>query len=321
MSAPWRAKYLLLVFSLIAMFSAELLAGWKDKRERLSSRYVSDPYQLYLSAEEHSWFGKTQGSHPSNQALASHLFRQVKQADVLYQKLFSLQHPLGMPRYKNAKLIYIHVLDLGDRKGSAYDEVSFFEYQKFTERRPGLVISISDQWLPPNRTPQHEIFHLYQYAYTYFKNPWFLEGLASSVGNHFNFGRWEDKPLPADETELEQLLNRSYSAKYFWNRLAKLCSVDCSDRGSEGNSAGSATCGANIVKPLLSIYDRLDDVAAIERGIENNDWPESDQRSVKNNRYLLIGLKMAIHDSCPVNTSKELTRFSQLVDTFTRSNQ
>ncbi|WPO68333.1 hypothetical protein SDC64_05230 [Acinetobacter haemolyticus] len=135
-------------------------------------------------------------------------------------------NPLESKRYKNvAKFIDIHIVSM-KYNGVAYEEPYFFD------KDYALLIKINNNLnnFPGNywTVVSHEIFHLYQYGYSYFKASWYLEGMAN----------WAERLLRNDDIEVKATLNLPNSKKslhesvynlpynLFWYRLAKLSPND-----------------------------------------------------------------------------------------------
>ena len=287
------------------------LSGWKDGRESLDERLaVGSDYEIfYALAGEHAF--------PASGALDA-MAEQIKLAVRVYGQDLSLAPPLALPRYAEVRRIDVHVLDLGDSMGSAGDGVHMFDYVRFGEEGPALTLAISRAWQPPNRTPEHEVFHAYQYAYTFFKNAWFLEGLARSMENLFRDGGWKNTPLPANDAELDAVLAESYGADRLWNRLALLCDPGC-DRAPRTLEDGYISesdppvCGRAIVRPLLLAMDQADDVAGLERKLSATYWPEEEQKALENVPYMLDALATVVAERCPVDFDAELHAFHELL--------
>jgi len=213
-------------------------------------------------------------------------------------------------------------LNLKAKKGSTGDAAIAYHYQHFDGSTPALTIALTNKWQPPNLTPNHEVFHAYQYAYTFFKNPWYLEGMAHSMETAFRRGEVQTEVLPRDHGQLEQVLTRSYGADLFWNRLMYLCDSACSGSAPATAWKGGAYtprsqfCGGRLVRSTLEQYQMIDKEAAQTRGIDPADWPEKEQRSPKNNPFLLRGLRRTIENECPVYGNSELKAFHSLLEAY-----
>jgi hypothetical protein len=136
------------------------------------------------------------------------LATQLTTARVVYSDVLGLQHPLKRPRYRLATAVNVFVVKMERGNGLAFDEVVDETTRKGT---PGLGCSIKifvNSNLRPSKniSPAHELFHLYQYAYTMFKTRWYLEGMA----------RWVETALTSDDTaKRSKLVNVSSSQEVF----------------------------------------------------------------------------------------------------------
>ncbi|MEA1052775.1 hypothetical protein U5801_23620 [Lamprobacter modestohalophilus] len=319
MRKPFSDTFRFILTVLLLAWVLPTAAGWKDGRESLQARQpVGSDYEIFYSLS---------GPHafPGGLVLEG-LAEQINLAVRVYGQELGLAPPLALRRYAEVRRIDVHVLDLGDRSGSAADGVHIFDYQHFGSEGPALTLAISNDWQPPNRTPEHEVFHAYQYAYTFFKNPWFLEGLARSMENLFRDGGWKNEPLPDNDEALEAVLAESYRADRMWNRLALLCDPGCEREprtlhdGCE--ESDPPVCGRALVRPLLVALDIADDQAADDRDLSLTYWPEDEQRSEENEPYMLEALADVIASRCPIASNVELAAFHDLlmqrVDTLRR---
>jgi hypothetical protein len=310
MRKPFVDRLTFIAAILLLAWVCPAAADWKEGRESLQKRQpVGSDYEIFYSLS---------GPHafPGGLALEG-LAEQINLAVRVYGRELGLAPPLALRRYAEVQRIDVHVLDLGDRRGSAADGIHIFDYQHFGREGPALTLAISNDWQPPNRTPEHEVFHAYQYAYTFFKNPWFLEGLARSMENLFRDGGWKNEPLPDTEEALEAVLAESYRADRMWNRLALLCDPGCERKPrtlSDGcEESAPAVCGRAFVKPLLVALDIADDQAAYDRDLSLSYWPEDEQRSDENEPYMLEALADVIASRCPIASNAELAAFHDLL--------
>lgn len=307
-----RSSSLLLLWLLLAP-SHLAWADWKVPRENLDHRRVVGKIQVYYTQDgEHAFLAddQTKQARLADSAVLDQLLAQFEQADRFYANVLGLVPPLQNKRYLEVSSIDVHILNLGRGMGGAGDGIVRYRYRHFDAAKPAITITLSNRWRPPNSTPNHELFHAYQYGYTYFKTSWFLEGLARSMDNAFAH-RIPTEPLPTSVPGLHEVMARSYSANTFWNRVMQLCDPTCAATAEKGRQP--LFCGRAIVRPLLEQYQLLDRVAAKSRGIDPDNWPEAEQRSEKNNPYLLQGLRRVLENHCPLDGNAELNRFHQLL--------
>lgn len=136
-------------------------------------------------------------------------------------------HPLKSKRYiGDAAYIDIYVKSI-DKNGRAFETPQYNPQAKHSSRSScALSISLSPELEGfPNRwsVVSHEIFHLYQYGYAQFKNPWYLEGLTN-WSERLIRAETGDKhliPLPSTQAALKKEV---YDVAYtpLWHRLGYL---------------------------------------------------------------------------------------------------
>lgn len=318
-------KYRGIVLLALAVASFYAAADWKTSREALDQRLVQGEFRIYYTLTgENAFPFDVPPSQRAQQAVVrlNSLATQIDQANRFYSEQLGLTPPLSNARYRDVRSIDVHIIKLEGRNGSTGDAAIDYRYRHFEGSSPALSIALSNQWRPPNLTPNHEVFHAYQYAYTFFKNSWYLEGMARSMEVAFKEGEVRTEVLPHDHGQLEQVLIRSYGAGLFWNRLMYLCDSACS--GSTPATAwrdGAYTprsrfCGGRLVRGTLEQYKMIDKEAAQTRGIDPSDWPENEQRSPENNSFLLRGLRRAIETECQLHGNPELKAFHALLEVY-----
>ena len=299
-------------------------ADWKKPREALERRVVVGDMRIYYTLQGENAFPF--GVDPARRETEATrrleaLTAQLQRADEFYRKVLGLTPPLvgEIFRRQGVGSIDLHILRLEGKKGSAGDASIDYRYRHFPGREPALTITLSSSWQAENLTPAHELFHSYQYGYTYFKNGWYLEGMARSLENPFREGRpVKTSPLPGTEEQLAELQTLAYRADRFWNRLFYLCDPGCAgvplgDDGSYLLPAGGF-CGAELLREVLVQLGRADREAAREFGVDPLNWPEREQRAARNNPYLLLGLRRAMDRQCaPLDSRSELQLFHRLL--------
>ena len=146
-------------------------------------------------------------------------------------KAAGFRHPLQSPRYQNVENISIFVQDLKGN-GIAYEVPAV--HPNLKHHMPcSLVmhISIDLKDFPGNywTTVTHELFHLYQYGYTQFKNTWYLESLANwserALRIDLSTGTKNLPALPKNTLQLnKEVISKGYH--HMWRRLAVIESQD-----------------------------------------------------------------------------------------------
>lgn len=280
-----------LTAALMLLLAGQAAADWKAPREALDQRHVCGIYRIHYTLSGPHALPAEAGAD-----LANRLCAQFARADRLYAERFGLTPPLANARYRQVRAIDVHLLELPGKSGSTGDEPIVYRYRQHADPLPALTIAITRHWQPGALTPEHEVFHAYQYGYTYFKNAWFLEGLARSMEGGFG-GSTRAEPLPRDTAGMERLLGLSYRAAPFWNRLRQRCDPGCAD---------DTACGGHVVRRLLEELRQSDRAAAKARGIDPDNWPEDEQRADRNTPWMLAALMRTLEAVCPVATDGEL---------------
>ncbi len=233
--------------------------------------------------------------------------KQVWAAHHLYCEVLKFPDPFKSERYQGVTCIQVSLRDLGGGNGLAFtspQRARQIPEGKSTDRT--IVMSLNCKLNPmKNITPSHETFHLVQYGATYFKNSWFLEGMArwsehalarEAIGQvkYSPQGPWPQKPQ-----HLQQLSKMSYDAEYvLWNPIAFRTDRDglLSDkllgerlttlRYSDGTPVlrDRTLQGAEIMRDIVIELGKLDDVAFEE--LEYDRWSEMNQRADENNPYI-----------------------------------
>jgi len=164
---------------------------------------------------------------------------QLKAADTIFTEAFGLRPPLQSPRYKGVSYIDVHLLELplhDESKSWGSVIASAKNYQRDIDNYNGLsgltVLTTSltmDLWHAIEldgrgrwyTVPIHELFHLYQYGYTMYRNKWFMEGMADWAAWLLSSGYEPNDytakyPYPDTEQAKETLYDLSYTAGKYW---------------------------------------------------------------------------------------------------------
>lgn len=233
--------------------------------------------------------------------------KQVWAAHHLFCNVLKFPDPLGSERYKKVTCIQVTLRDLGGAGGLAYtasQRAQRIPEGKSTDRAIVMVVHCKNNPIR-NITPAHETFHLVQYGATYFKNSWFLEGMAR--WSEHALGREgvgpikysPDGPWPQKRKHFRQLMKMKYDAEHvLWNPIAvrtdrkgalnarligrKLRSL----RYSDGSPVlrDRALVGAEVMRDILIELGKLDDLAY--KQLKYDSWSEKNQRAEANNPYI-----------------------------------
>ncbi|MDR2154255.1 MAG: hypothetical protein LBE78_04410 [Burkholderiaceae bacterium] len=224
----------------------------------------------------------------------------------IFSKIIGLQNPLKRPRYANARKIDVFLLHFNKGTGTAYDEIHNHMVDRDGKGYCALRLNVAIGRPNSNSAPTHELFHLYQYSYSMFKTPWFLEGGA----------RWsqsavqadlapEKRLLPSDQAQLDrQLLTRIYAASRIWNRLGVL--LDPTGRLHLPPDIQARTYldgtkvvqddvlyGAALMKDLLEELDRVSLEVSQRKGWRRYQWREADQKDLSHARDVVRAILVA----------------------------
>ncbi len=232
---------------------------------------------------------------------------QIVAARMIFVDVLGFPDPLLTERFRTASYIDVSFRhkDVLKSNGVAYDELQ--RYNKPGDPKGTLSISFTvatSVKAATNLTPGHEFFHLIQNSTTYFKNGWFSEGTA----------RWSERALglgglgpvkilsawPLTEDQATAVFAMTYDASdHFWNPLAAKADVKGvipespalarvqALRYSDGTPVlkDLKLTGWKFVREVLQALDHADDIAFRELGYER--WSEENQRSPKNNAYIM----------------------------------
>lgn len=247
----------------------------------------------------------------------------------LLNERVQLTDPLFSGRFhaRGAEFIDILIKDIprqyGIASGQVYDDrPSLLEGTPFQGK--SLRITLHRALIPATGTPLHELFHLYQFNYSEFNNPWFSEGLARWSESLLTATSVKEQKLPSNLDEVEHLLGKAHNAGLFWTRLSRLC--DSRDTfaviQTQGNDAGlisNIPPGTSLIKKVLENTSRKYNllqkkVATSPRDVPSY-WPRSERRAPENNRYLLQAIGEAL-DECSARENQELSDFVQAISQY-----
>lgn len=275
-------KFQILII-IISLLPCVVNAGtWLDRRSKLEKVAIFDKFRIFYSisgVDELPNYRKVELNEKGTPQFIENIGKRLIEADRFFNNRVNLKSPLKSKRYMGrAHYIDVNVIGFstnskGPRNGVAYDGTPKFNRSVTGEiSTTVLTIDLSNELNLNSNTVEHELFHLYQNGYTYFKNRWYTEGTARWSELIINNRIGEGGALPKTVTEKEELFQKSYDANYFWNKL--ILNVDKNNKGKK------------FIKLLLEQLDYADDIVARNRGINNTKWKESEQRSHKNNSYI-----------------------------------
>ncbi len=290
----------------VALGSAENAHGKAPLNEHL----IVGPIRVFYTKEGKSAVPLADADSNSVPDHVEDVAKQVWAAHRLFCGVLEFPDPLQSERYPGLKCVEVRIWDRDEIGGG--NGVAFEESQRAREIPEGtpddraIVMSIGRHVdARKNITPAHEFFHLIQYGTTYFKNSWYLEGMArwSEHGLELE-GVGESKyshrgPFPHRAQDLPVLFDMSYDAEFvLWNPIAsradrkgefpkdRIPEQLRTLRYSDGTPVlrDYALNAAPLMRDILVELGKRDDNAFKEQGYK--DWSEDNQRSPLNNPYI-----------------------------------
>lgn len=281
-----------------------------QEKSVLTDHYVRSPFRIFYAVEGKSAVPNIDRDSSGVPDHVEDVARQMWAARELFCGVLKFPDPLQSDRYDDVDCIEVSLRErseIGGGNGVAFESAQ--RAKKIDEGKPGdrtLVIAIGKHvQAPKNITPAHEFFHLIQYSTTFFKNKWYLEGMArwSEHALHTD-GVGEIKysprgPWPQKNQHLPTLFDMSYDSEtVLWNPIA----VRSDPKGvlsakdaplelqrlqySNGTPVvrDSLLNGAALMRDVLVELAKQDDIAFETLGYK--DWSEDNQRSPKNNPFI-----------------------------------
>lgn len=295
------------------ILTAALLFAWGVGGEALAKEprkpgpyFIAGDFRIFYTLEGKSAIPAEDHDGSGVPDRVEDVAQQLLAAQRMYCGVLGFTDPLKSQRYAEATCIQV-VLRSSSGNGTAYNGLG--KARKIPEGQPedrALTIAIGSHVDPiKNVTPAHEYFHLIQYGSTYFKNRWFLEGMARwaehaiSAGDLGQVAYAHEGPWPQDERQLEELFQLAYDAEHtLWNPIAM--ATDPKDalprtdeirelaamRYSDGSTvlADLNLRGVAVMREILVELGKQDKVAYEALGYES--WGGGNQSSQENNPYI-----------------------------------
>ncbi len=326
---------------LVAFAPASTASG--QQKTVLKEHYVLDHVRVFYNKEGKDAVPLDDVDRTGVPDRVEDIAKQVWAAHHLFCEVLKFPDPFESDRYKGVNCIQVSLRDLGGGNGLAF--TSSQPARRIPEGEPSdraIVVSINCKLNPmKNITPAHEMFHLVQYGATYFKNPWFLEGMArwsehalarDALGDtkYSPRGPWPQKPQ-----ELQQLWAMRYDAEYvLWNPIVRRTDRDGSLsnrllgeklatlRYSDGTPVlrDRTLLGSEIMRDIVIELGRVDDVAFEE--LKYDRWNEKNQRADENNPYIykavmdVLRRRVRSVGPYPMSTAKRPMAQSNVGDAF-----
>lgn len=274
-----------LFLGLLISISLPCHAEWRERRGALTEMHPTGEFRIFYSLSGRDALANSEDVNRNGAPdYVDRIATQLAAARETYEQQLHLKSPLKSPRYNDqAEFIDVHLLSFpltsnGAKHGIAYDELSSFNRAREPGRKTKvLVMDISNDLPAGNPTPAHELFHLYQNGYTFFKNRWFTEGTARWAEGMNKKGSASMGQLPQSLSEVNDLFQKTYEAAPFWNQVV-----------SRMDPAGG---GRAFIRPFLEELSRMDDVASANNGQGSAKWTEKQQMSPANDAYIWKALQ------------------------------
>ena len=200
------------------------------RRKNLDKMYKIGRFRIFYSLKGRDSLPSTRRIDNNNDKVPDYIQNialQLVHAEEYYTKVLGLTHPFKQPPYVNKNLKFIDVnivrspLDPIKKmiKGKAWNKAINLKRNNFSKvTSNSLMIDISSDFDLTYGVPSHELFHLFQYGYTQFFSPWFVEGTAVWAQNHFGGVEYSEWKVPKNK---QQLLSQKYESSRFWSELCK----------------------------------------------------------------------------------------------------
>ncbi len=274
--------YVVLVPLLLLCSQLASAGSWEDRRSKLDQVAIYDKYRIFYSLSGTDALPGERSSDNDKNGIPDFIESvgaRLVEADAFFEGEVGLVPPLKSKRYiGKAHYIDVNILNFSDDKQGPKNGVAYDGTPKFDRSESGqaslnvLVIDLSGSVRLKTNSVEHELFHLYQNGYTFFKNRWYTEGTARWAEQIMLGHVGEGASLPDSESSREKLFSKTYGAKSFWNEIVRR--VD------------SSTQGKRFIKALLEELDNSDNLATRKRRLDNSYWKESEQTSTDNNIYI-----------------------------------
>ncbi len=289
----------------------------------LTEHFVAGRIRVFYAIEGLSAVPMADGNSNSVPDHVEDVAKQIWAAHALFCDVLEFPDPFACERYAGVTCIEVSIRDrteMGGGNGVAFENSQ--RAKSIPEGQPtdrSLVMSIGKHVdARKNITPAHEFFHLIQYSTTYFKNPWYLEGMARwsehAVGRDgIGDVKYEARgPWPQTTNNLAELFAMSYDAEHvLWNPIAmrsdhrgllpkaKVPESLQNLRYSDDSPVLSDYLlnAAPLMKDILLELAKQDDIAYQALGYQ--DWSEGNQRSPKNNPYIYQAIMDALRHHAP----------------------
>lgn len=304
--------------ALLLFFADPALAQGAEQSE-CSNRTSSSHYQQSYQSDELFIFYDLTGENAiadqtdkNNNAIPDIIEDTMLQLITMRDVLDGLgfKHPFEQYRYERAGVERINVgIRNLNGNGIAFDPPH--RDTSVPEQPCVLLIGLSNELTTGNLTPAHELFHLYQYGYSVFKNRWYLEGVARWSEGLLGERSYVAAELPTTPKQQASLLSESYDTISFW--MGFLNTLSPSTLGERNYSEellaqryvggehvihdSASTHGAAAMINVLESFDKLDRQISQELDRKPKSWSNDERSNTENNAPMLNTVFRLISDS------------------------
>lgn len=317
------SRFVALFVLLGAMASPSLTSAQQKKRTELTEHFVYDEVRIFYVKEGTGAVSPVDVDQNGVPDQVENVAKQIWAAHHLFCDVLKFPDPFESERYKGVNCIQVSIRDrseMSNLNGVAYSRAQrarSIPEGKSTDR--AIVMAIATQVDPiKNATPTHETFHLIQYGTTYFKNSWYLEGMArwaehATAKDGLGEVKYSPRgPWPQIPLHLKQLVNmKSESEHVLWNPIASRTDRDGFLSGVKlGKKLAGLTYadgspvlqdrflqGGEVMRDILVELGKQDDAAFEDLKYEK--WTEETVRAMENNPYIYKAIMDGLrkHDS------------------------
>ena len=231
---------------------------------------------------------------------------QVNAAREVFNNVFNFPDPLKAERFQNVTSIEV---DIEAKETMKVNGIAYGDVRKNSKHNPNeraIRIKVANTVNPhKNATPAHEYFHLIQYGMTYFRNAWYLEGMArwaQDCVSKKSYPNGLDVPITLNSKAAE---NKIYQEKYkaadlLWYPLA----VNMKDKQTipsnivnkykyvDGSEVfhDDIIYGPNVMRNVLETMKTKEEAAAAQFG-GIKQWRSKGKRDEQNNSYIMDSVR------------------------------
>ena len=251
-------------------------------------------YVIYETDGDTALKNKTDANKNGVPDVVEDIATQINATRELFHDVFKYPDPLESPRFKNVHTIEVDIDSKANMKvnGLAYSGVR--GKSKHDPKERALHVRVANTVNP----------HLIQYGATYFRNSWFLEGMARwsqdavSKNKKYPDGRNVSWTLKNKLSETQIFQGKYNVAGLLWYPLA----VNLKDKAKVPKSLmkkykyvdgsdvfqDNIVYGANVMREVMKLMKSKEEYAATAEDYANvSAWRKKGQRDAKNNKIML----------------------------------